>query len=158
MAEKRGKGLFALVRTSNPGMRDFEGLKLAKGGRVYEEVASRIASLADRGRGMRGYGALGAVVGCTEREEAASLRKRLPGVFILIPGYGAQGGAASDAALLIEGSNGGIVNASRSILRAWSSSGVDPSSATLDDAARYARAAAIDMRDKLAAAIRDSKA
>jgi orotidine-5'-phosphate decarboxylase len=173
VAERRGKGLFALVRTSNPGMRDFEALELAKGGRVYDEVARRVASLAERGRGKRGYGALGAVVGCTEREEAASLRARLPGVFFLIPGYGAQGGAASDAALLFERQsavrgggvasgagegNGGVVNASRSILKAWSATALEAGAAEtvgLENAAEAARTATIAMRDALCDAIRD---
>ncbi|HUX38057.1 MAG TPA: orotidine-5'-phosphate decarboxylase [Rectinemataceae bacterium] len=153
-AEKRGKGLFGLVRTSNPGMRDFEALELAKGGRVYDEVGRRFAALAGRGRGLQGYGALGAVVGCTEREEAASLRSRLAGVFILIPGYGAQGGAADDAALLLERGNGGIVNASRSILKAWSAAGLATEDTDLEAAASAAREAARHMRD----AIRDSVA
>ena len=151
-AEKRGKGLFALVRTSNPGMKDFEALELAKGGRVYDEVARRFAALSDRGRGDCGYGALGAVVGCTEREEAASLRSRLPATFILIPGYGAQGGAADDAALLLEKGNGGVVNASRSILKAWSAAGLSPEDTGLEAAAAAAREAARLMRD----ALRDS--
>ncbi|MEI6877375.1 MAG: orotidine-5'-phosphate decarboxylase, partial [Spirochaetota bacterium] len=148
-AERLGKGLFALVRTSNPGMRDFEALELSSGGRVYDEVARRVAALADRGRGRRGYGALGAVLGCTEREEAASLRKRLSGVFVLIPGYGAQGGAAEDAALLLEKGNGGVVNASRSILKAWSAAGLETGSTDLQAAAGAARGAAIAMRDAL---------
>ncbi|MFZ4617568.1 MAG: orotidine-5'-phosphate decarboxylase [Rectinemataceae bacterium] len=156
VAEKRGKGLFALVRTSNPGMRDFEALELAKGGHVYDEVAQRVAGLSGRGRGRHGYGALGAVLGCTEREEAASLRQRLPGVFVLIPGYGAQGGAAADAALLLDryngAGNGGVVNASRSILKAWSAAGLDPAETGLEEAAGAARAAACAMREDLVAA------
>jgi len=148
-AEKRGKGLFALVRTSNPGMRDFQGLELAKGGRVYDEVARRFSALSTRGRGSHGYGALGAVVGCTERSEAAAIRERLSGVFILIPGYGAQGGAAEDAALLLADGNGGIVNASRSILKAWSTAGLDSASTGLEEAAAAAGRAAREMRDAI---------
>jgi orotidine-5'-phosphate decarboxylase len=153
LAEKRGKGLFALVRTSNPGMRDFEGLELGKGGRVYDEVARRVAELAERGRGRRGHGVLGAVLGCTEREEAASLRSRLRGVFLLVPGYGAQGGSAADAALLLEGpkgeANGGVVNASRSLLKAWAAAGLEGGETSLEQAAAAARAAAMTMRDAL---------
>jgi len=158
LAERRGKGLFALVRTSNPGMRDFEGLELAAGGRVYDEVARRVAALSGRGRGERGYGALGAVVGCTERAEAASLRATLSGVFVLIPGYGTQGGAAEDAALLLEGGNGGVVNASRSILKAWSAAGLDPATTGLEEAAQAARAATETMSAALLAAVARSKA
>ena len=153
-ADKFGKGLFALVRTSNPGMRDFEGLALQKGGHVYDEVAARVAGLASRGRGERGYGTLGAVVGCTERDEAAELRARLGGVFILIPGYGAQGGGAEDAALLLVNGNGGIVNASRSILKAWAKSGRPADSIGIVEAAEAARMATLQMRDAIAQAVR----
>lgn len=154
-AERRGKGVFALVRTSNPGMRDFEALGLAEGGRVYETVAERIAALTERGRGSHGYGALGAVVGCTERDEAAELRRRLAGVFILIPGYGAQGGGADDAVLLLEKGNGGVVNASRSILKAWSSRVAGATDAVgLEEAAAAARDATRDMALALREAIR----
>jgi orotidine-5'-phosphate decarboxylase len=105
--------------------------------------------------GGYGYGAFGAVVGCTEREEAALIRERYGGLFFLIPGYGAQGGAADDAALLLRDGNGGVVNASRSILRAWTAAlpkgGEGPAAETTDNAfaAAAARQAAADMRDAI---------
>lgn len=154
-AEKAGKGAFVLMRTSNKGMRDFEYRELKDGGRLYDAVADKLDALADRVRGARGYGAFGAVVGCTEREEAASIRARRPGLFFLIPGYGAQGGAADDAALLLRDGNGGVVNASRSILKAWSSGGraASPAEASLADAAEAAREAALEMRDAIRGAV-----
>ncbi|MDR2745888.1 MAG: orotidine-5'-phosphate decarboxylase [Treponema sp.] len=133
-AESAGKGAFVLMRTSNKGMRDFEYLELkdeggnpAHGGaplRVYDAVGDRLSALAEARLGSHGYGAFGAVVGAdpksgAEREEAAAIRSRRGNLFFLIPGYGAQGGAAEDAALLLRDGNGGVVNASRSILRAW---------------------------------------
>jgi orotidine-5'-phosphate decarboxylase len=157
-AESRGKGAFVLMRTSNPGMRDFEYLKLGGGGRLYDAVGDKLEELAASRTGAHGYGAFGAVVGCTERDEAAAIRARRANLFFLIPGYGAQGGAAEDAALLLREGNGGVVNASRSILRAWSAElkagAVDPGAVDLDYAAAAARRAVIQMRDALRAAAR----
>ncbi|MDR1144325.1 MAG: orotidine-5'-phosphate decarboxylase [Spirochaetaceae bacterium] len=167
----RGKGAFVLVRTSNRGMRDFEYLELAdsaagtggprdpadKGGarRLYHAVGGRLAELAGSLGGRYGYGAFGAVLGCTERDEAAAIRSRYGNLFFLIPGYGAQGGAAEDAALLLREGNGGVVNASRSILKAWTGKAAGKGSAadaeTVDHAfaAEAAREAAGAMRDAI---------
>jgi orotidine-5'-phosphate decarboxylase len=107
--------------------------------------------------GKNGYGAFGAVVGCTERDEAAEIRKKYSNLFFLIPGYGAQGGAADDAALLLREGNGGVVNASRSILKAWSTeiqkSNGDESVVNNTIAAEAARNAALTMRDTILAAV-----
>ena len=187
-AQRRGKGAFVLMRTSNPGMRDFEYLELADGGspppatdlrssasppagapppqrprrgaggppdppvnrRLYHAVGDKLAELASVRQGVYGYGAFGAVAGCTEREEAAELRARYPGLFFLIPGYGAQGGAADDAALLLRQGSGGVVNASRSILTAWTRGA--PQDADNAFAAAQARQAVIAMRDAISAA------
>jgi orotidine-5'-phosphate decarboxylase len=155
--ESKGKGAFVLMRTSNKGMRDFEYRDLAGGGRLYDAVGDKLEGLVDRFRGKHGYGAIGAVVGCTEREEAASIRARRDSLFFLIPGYGAQGGAADDAALLLKAGNGGVVNASRSILKAWTmsdnkTSKSDVAEATFADAAQAARRATIEMRDAIRSA------
>ncbi len=155
-AESSGKGAFVLMRTSNPGMRDFEYPELAAGGRVYDAIGDKLTDLAERRLGSRGYGAFGAVVGCTEREEAAEIRRKRDKLFFLIPGYGAQGGAAEDAARLMRNGNGGVVNASRSILRAWMKT--SPDSANLDQKAALkavadtAAAEAQRMRDAIRAA------
>lgn len=154
--EAAGKGAFVLMRTSNAGMRDFEYRELVGGGRVYDAVGDKLDELAERLRGKRGYGAVGAVVGCTEREEAAEIRKKRGSLFFLIPGYGAQGGAAADAALLLREGNGGVVNASRSILKAWTApdlSSVPAGEATYAVAAAASRAASVQMRDAIRAAV-----
>jgi orotidine-5'-phosphate decarboxylase len=161
-ADSKGKGAFVLVRTSNKGMRDFEYLELKEGapdsagrasaGRLYNAVAGKLSELAAARLGVHGYGAFGAVIGCTEREEAAEIRKQYANLFFLIPGYGAQGGAAGDAALLLREGNGGVVNASRSILKAWTASaGAADADNTI--AAEAARKAAIEMRDAIRAAM-----
>jgi orotidine-5'-phosphate decarboxylase len=91
-----------------------------------------------------------------EREEAAAIREKRSNLFFLIPGYGAQGGAGEDAALLLRNGNGGVVNASRSILKAWITAGDNPALSSGADnrtAAEAARNAAVAMRDALRAAL-----
>jgi orotidine-5'-phosphate decarboxylase len=157
-ADKKGKGAFVLMRTSNRGRRDFECLRVEGGSpsaKLYDAVGDKLSALAAARPGRHGYGAFGAVVGADpqtedEREEAAAIRAGHPNLFFLIPGYGAQGGAAADAALLLREGNGGVVNASRSILRAWQN-GPAAAAADADNAfaAAAARAAAIEMRGAL---------
>jgi orotidine-5'-phosphate decarboxylase len=158
-ADKKGKGAFVLMRTSNKGRRDFECLLIKEESpsprRLFDAVGNKLSELAASRPGAHGYGAFGAVVGADpqtedERKEAAAIRAEYPNLFFLIPGYGAQGGAASDAALLLREGNGGVVNASRSILKAWQSSH-EASGREADNAiaAQAARAAAIEMRDSI---------
>jgi orotidine-5'-phosphate decarboxylase len=159
-ADKKGKGAFVLVRTSNKGRRDFECLELDQADakqtdkpKLYNAVGDKLSELAASHLGKHGYGAFGAVVGADpqseeERKEAAAIRAKYHSLFFLIPGYGAQGGAASDAALLLREGNGGVVNASRSILRAWQKkAGADAADNAF--AASAAREAVIEMRDAL---------
>ncbi|WP_245534772.1 orotidine-5'-phosphate decarboxylase [Treponema primitia] len=160
-ADSKGKGAFVLMRTSNKGMRDFEYRELKDGGRLYDAVGDRLSELAAARSGAHGYGAFGAVVGAdpksgAERDEAASIREQRSNLFFLIPGYGAQGGAADDAALLLRKGNGGVVNASRSILKAWMSGGGGGTAsaetvAVADNrfAAEAAHRAAVEMRDAI---------
>jgi orotidine-5'-phosphate decarboxylase len=169
-AENRGKGAFVLVRTSNRGMRDFEYQELKNpvsygkapvGKYLYDAVGARLVELASAHPGKYGYGAMGAVVGVdpssgAERDESVEIRKKLQNLFLLIPGYGAQGGAAEDAALLLRNCNGGVVNASRSILKAWTTGGVSvEAEADNHFAAEAARSAVIEMRDALRRAARE---
>jgi orotidine-5'-phosphate decarboxylase len=146
-AQTSGKGAFVLMRTSNPGMKDFEYLELAKGKRLYNEVGNKLSCLARNSLGNHGYGIFGAVVGCTERAEASSIRQEYQNLFFLIPGYGAQGGGAKDAALLLQKGNGGVINASRSIITAWQKD--DAQNADNALAAEKAREAAVKMHDEI---------
>ena len=158
-ADKLGKGAFVLMRTSNKGMRDFQYLELkSEPSRLYDTVGDKLSEIAESRMGKYGYGAFGAVIGAdpqspAEREEAMQIRSDRSHLFFLIPGYGAQGGAASDAALLLREGNGGVVNASRSILKAWQSPAWQKSGgiaeADNDLAAQAARQAAIEMRDAI---------
>lgn len=122
-AEKRGKGIFVLLRTSNPGMIDIEKQELKAGGLVLDRVGSEIERLRETFLSKQiiksgDASPVGAVVGCTEESDAFDLRNKYPGIFFLIPGYGAQGGAARIAGTLLQNA-GGTVNSSRGILLAW---------------------------------------
>ncbi len=115
-----GKGLFVLVRTSNPGAKDFEYEKLADGRHVYDMVGDKLHELGLECMGEKGYSSLGLVIGGTHIEEAAEIRARYQDSFFLIPGYGAQGGTADDIARYLDKrSNGGVVNSSRAVLLAY---------------------------------------
>lgn len=160
--ERGGKGAFVLLCTSNPGMTDIEHQVLAEssgGGLLLERVGNEIARIgADFKEKYQDYddqtcGIFGAVVGATQESDARHLRDKYPDTFFLIPGYGAQGGAARIAATLLDKA-GGTVNNSRGILCAWKkderiSSARDAGTLTLDDiadcAARAAKASKEDL-------------
>ncbi|GHU42487.1 orotidine 5'-phosphate decarboxylase [Spirochaetia bacterium] len=150
-AARLGKGAFVLLRTSNSGRNDFECAKLENGKMLYETAGAKLQELAALHKGACGYGSFGAVAGCTDSQESAAIRKNYDRLFLLIPGYGSQGGGAAEAALLLDkNGNGGIVNSSRAILKAWEAK--DPSISTLQEAALAANLAAITMRDEIRAA------
>lgn len=112
-----GKGCFILVRTSNPSAGDLQDLPLADGRKVYEAMADLVHQWGQELVGTNGYSSAGVVVGATWPEQAAALRERMPQQIFLIPGYGAQGGAADDAVSgFARDGRGGIINASRSLM------------------------------------------
>ena len=114
-----GKGLFVLVRTSNPGSADLQDARLEDGRTWCELLADSLRPLAasQRNFGKSGYSALGAVVGATQPHTMQSLRKRLPTSIFLLPGYGTQGATAEmTRAAFDENGRGAIVSASRSVL------------------------------------------
>ena len=117
----KGKGIFVLLRTSNPGMVDIEQKELKEGGRVLDKVGEELERIRLEMKNTysdQTCSPVGAVVGCTEESDAKALRAAYPDIFFLIPGYGAQGGAARIAATLLLNA-GGTVNSSRGILCAW---------------------------------------
>ncbi|KRQ86236.1 orotidine 5'-phosphate decarboxylase [Caloramator mitchellensis] len=114
----KDKGVFVLIKTSNPSSKDLQ-LLYAGENRVYERVYDMLRSLIEKSIGEYGYSPIGAVVGCTNSDEAGHIRKRLKNMFFLIPGYGAQGGGAKDIKNLLIDKNGGVVNSSRGILLAY---------------------------------------
>jgi orotidine-5'-phosphate decarboxylase len=118
-ARGAGKGVFVLVRTSNPSAREFQDL-VCDGRPVYRHVADRLAEWAAPDRGESGYSLVGAVVGATYPQELTELRAALPGVIFLVPGYGAQGGSGTDVAGAFDADGlGALVNNSRGLVFAF---------------------------------------
>ncbi len=115
-ASQGKRGLYVLVRTSNPGAGLFQDLKTEQG-KLYAVVGKEVASWNARDLGGTGFGNVGAVVGATSPGELAELRQLMPQVPFLIPGYGAQGGTAQDCrAAFLAGGLGAVVNSARGIL------------------------------------------
>jgi orotidine-5'-phosphate decarboxylase len=119
-AESFGRGLFVLAKTSNAGSGDLQDLEL-KDGPVYEVVAGGLAAIAEQLTGpATGWSSLGLVVGATYPEQQERLRERAPKALFLVPGYGAQGGAAAEAVRGFvagpSGLEGGIVSSSRGLM------------------------------------------
>jgi orotidine-5'-phosphate decarboxylase len=119
--EKHSKGLFVILKTSNPGSKDFEDQPLEATGRpLYEKIAGVIQELGDGLVGDSGYSSIGAVIGATFPEEGRRLRELMPRALILVPGYGAQGGSAQAAAECFNDDGlGAVVNSSRGITYAF---------------------------------------
>jgi orotidine-5'-phosphate decarboxylase len=119
------------------------------GGRLYTAVGHLMEEISLRTVGKYGFTRVGAVVGATYPEEATYLRDRLKNTFFLVPGYGAQGGSAAEAARAFDkNGRGAIINSSRAIIAAWKKTGGDYADAARDEALR--------MRDELRREIYDS--
>ena len=122
--KKYDRGLFILVKTSNPSSGELQDLKLSDGRTVYECMGDMVEGWGSDMVGAYGYSAVGAVVGATHPAEAKILRDRLPHTFFLIPGYGAQGGKAEMLKNCFDANGlGGVVNNSRGILTAYKKNG-----------------------------------
>lgn len=120
LAVQRQAGLFVLVKTSNPGSGFLQDQYLSDGQTIYQRVAATVERLAQSTCGTSGYGSMGAVVGATYPQQLFMLRQQMPHAWILIPGYGAQGGTAQDVALGFAADGlGAIVNSSRGIIFAY---------------------------------------
>ena len=114
------KGIFVLVKTSNKSSGQLQDLKTEDGRSLYEIVAGYVSTWGESVKGIYGYSSVGAVVGATYPEQAKVLRKIMKDAYILVPGYGAQGGTADDAAVNFNQDGlGAVVNASRSIMCAY---------------------------------------
>jgi orotidine-5'-phosphate decarboxylase len=144
---QNGVGVFVLIKTSNPGSGDVQD-RASEGGAIWEHVARGLAEASRALEGpATGWSSLGIVVGATYPEQAERARALLPKSLQLVPGYGAQGGAARAAVRgFVAGPNGlegGVVNSSRALLF--------PADAATDSAARWDAA----LEASLAAAIDD---
>lgn len=155
--EKYDKGIFILVKTSNPSSGELQDLRLENGQTVYEKVGSLVNSWGETTIGKYGYSSVSAVVGATYPNQLKELRSQMPHTFFLIPGYGAQGGKPEDIALgFDENGLGGIVNASRSLMCAYRSEQWK-NQYEEKDFAKATRAEAIAMRDTLNQVIKSKK-
>ena len=118
VCKEENKGIFVLVKTSNPSSGEFQD-QLIDGTPLYEKVAEKVAQWGESHMGDT-YSYVGAVVGATYPKMGEVLRKVMPKAYILVPGYGAQGGKAKDLAPFFnEDGLGAIVNSSRGIIAAY---------------------------------------
>ena len=141
------KGIFALVKTSNPSSGELQDLVI-DGKPLYEKVAELVSGWGADNVGEYGYSAVGAVVGATYPQQAKTLRAAMKHTYFLVPGYGAQGAGAADVAVSFDKEGlGAIVNSSRAIMCAYKKTG---------DEKHFAKAAkdeAADMTKAINAAI-----
>lgn len=135
-----GGGIFVLVKTSNPSSKDYQD-RMVDGHPLHEHVATDLAGLVPG----EGYGPVGAVVGATHPDGIKRLRHLLARSWMLVPGYGAQGGTAADCALAMDDKgHGAIINASRSLTFPWGADKAAPA-----EWKSMIREAGIKMRDEL---------
>ena len=124
-ARRSGRGVFILVRTSNPGAGQFQDLR-CDGRPLFLHVAEAVRSWSRENIGRAGFGDVGAVVGAIHPAQLAAVREILPEVYLLVPGLGAQGAAAVDTAPAFrEDGLGAIINSSRGILFPFSPEACD---------------------------------
>ena len=139
------KGIFVLVKTSNPSSGELQDKKLEDGTTVYEQMGKMCEEWGTELEGKYGYSGVGAVVGATYPEQLAEMRAKCPHTFFLVPGYGAQGGGANDVKNAFdENGLGAIINSSRGIMCAWKKQGL-----TENDFAKAAYNEAVRMRDEI---------
>lgn len=119
VCKEENKGIFVLVKTSNPSSGEFQDQEI-NGRPLYEIVGSHVAKWGQEAMGQCGYSQVGAVVGATYPEMGEVLRGIMPKTYILVPGYGAQGGTADSLRPYFnEDGLGAIVNSSRGIICAY---------------------------------------
>ena len=119
VCKEEKKGIFVLVKTSNPSSGELQD-RLVDGKPVYELVGEQVAAWGEECMGNGAYSYVGAVVGATYPEQGKVLRKVMPKTFILVPGYGAQGGKGADLVHFFnEDGLGAIINSSRGIIAAY---------------------------------------
>ena len=147
------KGIFVLVKTSNPSSGELQDMKLSTDESVYEHMGRMCEGWGEELMGKYGYSAVGAVVGATYPEQLKEMRAKLPHTFFLVPGYGAQGGGAEDAKNAFDANGlGAIINSSRGIMCAWKKQGL-----TEEDFAAAARNEAIRMKEDILGVIGEVK-
>ena len=150
VCKETGKGIFVLVKTSNPSSGEFQD-RLVDGRPLYELVGEKVAEWGESHMGDS-YSYVGAVVGATYPEMGKVLRKIMPKTYILVPGYGEQGGKAADLAPYFnEDGLGAIVNSSRGIIAAYKQEKYAKFGA--ENFADASRQAVVDMIDDITGAV-----
>ncbi|MFG6358911.1 MAG: orotidine-5'-phosphate decarboxylase [Acetatifactor sp.] len=150
VCQEEKKGIFVLVKTSNPSSGELQD-RIAEGRPLYEMVGEQVAAWGEECMGDT-YSYIGAVVGATYPEQGRILRKIMPKAFILVPGYGAQGGKGADLVHFFnEDGLGAIINSSRGIIAAYQQDKYAAYGA--EGYADAARAAVLDMREDIAQAL-----
>ena len=144
VCKEEKKGIFILVKTSNPSSGEFQD-RLIDGRPLYELVGEKVAEWGSECMGDS-YSYVGAVVGATYPEQGEVLRKVMPKSFILVPGYGAQGGQGKDLVHFFnEDGLGAIVNSSRGIICAYKQDKYKEQGMTPENFADASRLAVKDM-------------
>ncbi len=134
--QKHDRGMFVLVKTSNPTSSQLQNLKV-DGKTIYEIVAGMVNDWTEKTENYKGYSPVGAVVGATYPEESIKLRALMPKAYFLVPGYGAQGASGKDiTGCFNEDGLGAIVNSSRGIIFAYQNE--EYKTLSVGDAARKA--------------------
>lgn len=145
ICDTRDKGIFVLVKTSNPSSGELQDMVLSTGKTVYHTLGVMCEQWGESVKGKYGYSGVGAVVGATYPKQLQELRKELRRTFFLVPGYGAQGAGAEDVLPAFDEKGlGAIINSSRAMMCAWKKEECDPR-----DFAGAARREAIRMRDEI---------
>lgn len=144
-ALKNDKGMFILVKTSNPSSGELQDRTLDDNTSIYRTMGAMCEKWGEQIMGEYGYSGVGAVVGATYPKQLEELRKALPHTFFLVPGYGAQGGGANDVVGAFDKNGlGAVINSSRGIMCAWKKQNCEPT-----EYADAARKEAIRMRDDI---------
>ncbi len=147
------KGIFILVKTSNPSSGEFQD-RLIDGRALYEYVGEKVEQWGEDCMGACGYSAVGAVVGATYPQQGKVLRQIMPHAFILVPGYGAQGGKGADLVHFFDRDGlGAIVNSSRGIIAAYKQDRYKDRGITPQNYADASRLAVEDMISDIAGAL-----
>lgn len=156
VCKNNGKGIFILVKTSNPSSGEYQNKILEGSDTLYAEVAKYVSEAGENVTGERGYSPIGAVVGATYPEEAEKIRKLMPKSIFLVPGYGAQGGGAKDTVPCFNNDGyGAIVNSSRGILYAYNKAPYNQKFSKTEFT-QASRQAAIDMREDIVGVLKEN--
>lgn len=139
------KGIFVLLRTSNPGANDFE-TSITNNEELFYKVGDMLKALNEKYLGENAYGPVGLVVGATHTKEVEAIRQRYNNSFFLIPGFGAQGADSLNVYKLLNNKNAGVVNNSRGILKAYMNYEDGK-----ENIGKYAREAALKTREDILA-------